>query len=200
PARRSPSLKFAGGTASACMSSITGLNAATYPRNRGSRGRLTPSQSPTQLIGCCENGLSLPLVFPKLKLREVHYAVHIGTPRGRFSVGDLYAANVRCLISLPVDGLEHRPDPFLEVLLRPLHRLAIHPSRGMLGNPLQILQHPLTRDVMCQRGEAKTWFTPSFHCYLLKFRCHGRLIFSLHRRPCLPLHGAHVTQEQSNCR
>jgi len=32
---------------------------------------------------------------------------------------------------------------------------------------LQILQHPLTRDVMGQRGEAKIWFTPSFHCNLL---------------------------------
>ena len=99
-----------------------------------------------------------------------------------------------------MDGFEHGPDPFLEVLLRPLHRLAIHPSRGMLGNLLEILQHPLTRDVMGQRGEAKIWFTPSFHCYLLKFRCHGRLIFSLHRRPYLPLHGAHVTQEQFNYR
>src|SRR5262245_27647736 len=53
---------------------------------------------------------------------------------------------------------------------------------------------------MRQRGEAEIWFTPSFHCYLLKFRCHGRLIFSLHRRPCFPLHAAHVTQEQFNYR
>ena len=82
-----------------------------------------------------------------------------------------------------MDGLEHGPDPFLEVLLRPLYRLAVNPSSGVFGNLLQILQHPLTRDVMRQRGEAKICFTPSFHCYLLKFRCHGRLIFSLHRRP-----------------
>jgi len=40
----------------------------------------------------------------------------------------------------------------------------------------------------------------SFRCYLLKFRFHGRLIFSLNRRPCLPLYGAHVAQEQSNHR
>src|SRR5215471_16870751 len=43
--------------------------------------------------------------------------------------------------------------------------------------------------------ETQFW-SQYFRCYLLKFRCHGRLIFSLHRRPCLPLHGAHVTQEQ----
>src|SRR6476646_2382728 len=48
---------------------------------------------------------------------------------------------------------------------------------------------------MGQRGKAKIWLTPSFRCYLLKFRFHGQLIFSLHRRPCLPLNGAHVAQE-----
>src|SRR6202043_134963 len=32
----------------------------------------------------------------------------------------------------------------------------------------------------------------SFHCYLFKLRFHGQLIFSLNRRPCLPLNGAHV--------
>ncbi len=39
-----------------------------------------------------------------------------------------------------------------------------------------------------------------FRCYLFKFRCHGQLIFSLNRRPCLPLNGAHVAQEQFNYR
>jgi DNA-binding transcriptional LysR family regulator len=29
---------------------------------------------------------------------------------------------------------------------------------------------------------------------------HGQLIFSLNRRPCLPLNGAHVAQEQFTCR
>src|ERR1700719_4266652 len=38
---------------------------------------------------------------------------------------------------------------------------------------------------MGQRGKAKMWLTPSFRCYLLKFRFHGQLIFSLHRRPCV---------------
>ena len=37
-------------------------------------------------------------------------------------------------------------------------------------------------------------------CYLFKFRFHGQLIFSLNRRPCLPLNGAHVAQEQFTCR
>ena len=40
----------------------------------------------------------------------------------------------------------------------------------------------------------------SFRCYLFKFRFHGQLIFSLNRRPYLPLHGAHVAQEQFNYR
>jgi hypothetical protein len=40
----------------------------------------------------------------------------------------------------------------------------------------------------------------SFHCYLFKLRFHGQLIFSLNRRPCLPLNGAHVAQEQFNYR
>src|SRR5215472_11830987 len=51
---------------------------------------------------------------------------------------------------------------------------------------------------MGQRGKAKIWLTPSFRCYLFKFRFHGQLIFSLHRRPCPPLNGAHVAQEQFN--
>src|SRR5215475_766863 len=58
----------------------------------------------------------------------VRYGWH---PKGTLfrlpGLGDIYAANVRCLIPLPVDGLEHGPDPFLEVLLRSLNRLAIHP-------------------------------------------------------------------------
>src|SRR6266550_1352539 len=53
---------------------------------------------------------------------------------------------------------------------------------------------------MGQRGKAKIWLAPSFRCYLFKFRFHGQLIFSLHRRPCLPLDGAHVAQEQFNYR
>src|ERR1700730_18440001 len=79
-------------------------------------------------------------------------------------------------------------------------RLAIHPGGGALWNLGQILLHPFARDVMGQRGKAEIWLTPSFRCYLFKFRFHGQLIFSLHRRPCLPLDGAHVAQEQFNYR
>src|SRR3984893_14836514 len=46
---------------------------------------------------------------------------------------------------------------------------------------------------MGQRGKAKIWLTPSFRCYLFKFRFHGQLIFSLNRSlspvgwsPCRP--------------
>src|ERR1700737_3937407 len=53
---------------------------------------------------------------------------------------------------------------------------------------------------MDQRSEAEIWLPSSFHCYLFKFRFHGQLIFSLNRRPCLPLNGAHVAQEQFNYR
>src|SRR6202023_1914850 len=67
-------------------------------------------------------------------------------------------------------------------------------------NPKQILPHPIARDVMSQQREAEFWFASSFRCYLFKFRFHGQLIFSLHRRPCLPLNGAHVAQEQFTCR
>jgi hypothetical protein len=45
-------------------------------------------------------------------------------------LGDINAPNVRCLISLAVNGFEHQPDPFLEALLRPLHRLAIPQAPG----------------------------------------------------------------------
>ena len=62
------------------------------------------------------------------------------------------------------------------------------------------LPHPIARDVMSQRREAEFWFASSFRCYLFKFRFHGQLIFSLNRRPCLPLNGAHVAQEQFTCR
>jgi hypothetical protein len=66
---------------------------------------------------------------------------------------------------LPVNGFEHWPDPFFEALLRSLHCLAVHPGGGMLRNLQEILQHPLARDVMRQRGEAEVWITPSFRCY-----------------------------------
>ena len=108
--------------------------------------------------------------------------------------------DIRCSISLAVNGLEHRLYPSIEALLRRLHRLSIHPSGRPLRNLQQILPHPIARDVMSQRREAEFWFASSFRCYLFKFRFHGQLIFSLNRRPCLPLNGAHVAQEQFNYR
>src|SRR5258708_13681390 len=53
---------------------------------------------------------------------------------------------------------------------------------------------------MGQRSEAEIWLPSSFHCYLFKFRFHGQHFFSLNRRPCLPLNGAHVAREQFNFR
>ena len=85
-------------------------------------------------------------------------------------------------------------------LLRRLRRLSIHPSGRPLRNLQQILPHSIARDVMSQRREAEFRFASSFRCYLFKFRFHGQLIFSLNRRPCLPLNGAHVAQEQFNYR
>ena len=42
--------------------------------------------------------------------------------------------------------------------------------------------------------------TPRPVRYLLGSRFHGRRFISLHRWPCLPLHGDHVASEQSNAR
>src|SRR5262245_50591007 len=52
---------------------------------------------------------------------------------------------------------------------------------------------------ICRTTLFDSWFT-ALGCYLFKFRFHGQLIFSLNRRPCLPLNGAHVAQEQFTCR
>src|SRR6476659_7718187 len=88
-------------------------------------------------------------------------------------LGDIDPPNVRRAIPLAVDGLEHRLYPFFKALLRRLHRLAIHPGGGALWNLGQILLHPFARDMMGQRGKAEIWLTPSFRCYLFKFRFHG---------------------------
>src|SRR5215471_7159242 len=114
--------------------------------------------------------------------------------------GDIDPPNIRRSTSLTVNGLEHRLYPSLEAFLRRLHRLSIHPCGRPLRNLQQILPYPIARDMMSQRRETEFRFASSFCCYLFKFRFHGQLIFSLHRRPCLPLNGAHVTQEQFNSR
>ena len=53
---------------------------------------------------------------------------------------------------------------------------------------------------MRQRGEPKFWLAPRFICYSFESCCHGRRFISLHRWPCLPLHGGHVAFEQFNAR
>ena len=49
---------------------------------------------------------------------------------------------------------------------------------------------------MGQGSEPQLRFTSCFRCYPFEFCFHGRFIFSLHRRPDLPLGGAHVAFEQ----
>jgi hypothetical protein len=72
------------------------------------------------------------------------------------------------------------------------------------GSPEAVARLRLPQNVACgftalrsSTVDSQHW---SFRCYLFKFCFHGRLIFSLHRRPCLPLNGAHVAQEQFTCR
>ena len=52
----------------------------------------------------------------------------------------------------------------------------------------------------CKSLQLRIWEAQLCRCYLFKFRFHGQLIFSLNRRPRLPLNGAHVAQEQFTCR
>jgi hypothetical protein len=99
-----------------------------------------------------------------------------------------------------MNRLEHWLNPSPKALLRRHRRLSIHPGCRAIGNPLQIPAHPFARDVMSKRREAEFRFTPGFRCYPFKSCFHGQLIFSLHRRPYLPLNGAHVAQEQFTCR
>ena len=76
-----------------------------------------------------------------------------------------------------------------------------HPHTGSL-EAVARLQFP--QNVACGfpalRSSAGVSQHCFFRCYLFKFRFHGQLIFSLNRRPCLPLNGAHVAQEQFTCR
>jgi hypothetical protein len=111
-------------------------------------------------------------------------------------LGDIDSPDIRRSIPVAVDGSEHGLDPFVEVFLRRLHRLSIHPGGRAFRNLCEILPYPIARDVMGERCEAEFWFASSLCYYLFKFRCHGQLISSLDRRPYLPLNGAHVAQEQ----
>ena len=70
------------------------------------------------------------------------------------------------------------------------------------GSPEAVARPRFPQNVACG-FPAPTLFGSCFtalRCYLFKFRFHGQLIFSLNRRPCLPLNGAHVAQEQFNYR
>jgi hypothetical protein len=78
------------------------------------------------------------------------------------------------VISLSVNGLKHRPNPFAEAVLRRLRRLTIDPDCRAAGNPHQIPAHPVRRDVMSQRREAECWLASGFRCYSLEVRFHGQ--------------------------
>src|SRR5215471_5639453 len=128
----------------------------------------------------------------------------VGTPRGRFSV-------------LPGLGIWTRrmsgaryPWRWMDWSIGSIHSSKLSFAASTVWPSTPAAEHfgicdrffctPVAREVMGQRGKAKIWLTPSFCCYLFKFRFHGQLIFSLNRRPCLPLNGAHVAQEQFNYR
>src|ERR1700757_4634744 len=53
---------------------------------------------------------------------------------------------------------------------------------------------------MRQGGEPEFRLAPRFVCYSFESCFHGRRFISLHRWPCLPLHGGHVAFEQFNAR
>ena len=62
---------------------------------------------------------------------------------------DIYASDVRCSISLAVNGLEHVVHPFPEALFCLRHGLAIYPRGRAFWNLTQIL-YSFPRDMMGQ--------------------------------------------------
>src|SRR6478672_9783758 len=85
---------------------------------------------------------------------------------------------------------------------RCLARSPVAPVSTPTGSPEAVARPRFPQNVACG-FPAPTLFGSCFtalRCYLFKFRFHGQLIFSLNRRPCLPLNGAHVAQEQFNYR
>src|SRR6516165_5563900 len=99
-----------------------------------------------------------------------------------------------------MNRLKHRFNPIPEVLFRLRHGLAIHSRSGVWSNLTEVLPHPLLGHVMGQRCEPELGFAPSLRCYSFESRFHGWRFFSLHRRPVLPLHGAHVAVERLSFR
>ena len=100
---------------------------------------------------------------------------------------------------MAVNRLQHRFNPSIKVLLCFRYRLIITSRRRFARYSIKISPDPLPRNVMRQRGKPQLWFTPSSRCYSFESCFHGWRIFSLHRRPDLPLYGAHVAREQFNC-
>src|ERR1700730_9496789 len=122
-----------------------------------------------------------------------------GTPNGRFSRlpgFGVHAPDVRCPISLAVNGSEHRLHPFPEGLFCISHGLAVHPWSRALRDLTQIRPYSLSCDVMGQGSEPQFWLTSCFRCYSFESCFHGWFIFSLHRSPDLSLDRAHVSHEQ----
>src|SRR5260370_68638 len=66
---------------------------------------------------------------------------------------DIHAPDVRCPISLAVNGPEHRLYPFPEGLLCLSHGLAVHPWSRALRNLTQIRPYSFSCDVMGQGSE-----------------------------------------------
>src|SRR5215831_21176317 len=69
------------------------------------------------------------------------------------SLRDIHAPDVRCPISLAVNGSEHRLHPFPEAFLRVSRGLAVHPWSRVLWNLIHIRPHSFPCDVMAQLGE-----------------------------------------------
>src|SRR5260370_352194 len=94
---------------------------------------------------------------------QVHVAQHdaertaVGdASRARFPLArlwDIHAPDVRCPISLAVNGSEHRLHPFPEGLFCISHGLAVHPWSRALRNLTQIRPYSLSCDVMGQGSE-----------------------------------------------
>ena len=100
---------------------------------------------------------------------------------------DIHSPYAWRLISLAVNRLEHRFNPFPKALLRLRHRLSIHPRSRACSDLTKILPDSPLGDVMGQGRKPKLWLTPSFRCYSFESCCHGWRFFSLHRRPIPPL-------------
>jgi hypothetical protein len=102
-------------------------------------------------------------------------------------LGDIDPPNRGSLISLAVHGCEHWLNPRTELFPCLRYRLPIDTGSRACGNVTQILPHRFPCDMMCQGSEPEVWVGASFRCYPFESRCHGWLIFSLHRRPYPPV-------------